>query len=656
MIFYRFKYITVFLLLVQNAFCGTGLMAVEKPITVGKQETVELSIFPEYLIDESHTLALGDVVKARFHKASNRNPSFGWTRDTVWLKIVLNLTNNEQRYLEIGYPLLDYIDVYILKDGIFQQKIELGDRQSIRTRLAGSIKPAVKFPGGEGVYTLFLRVTSESSLQIPVMLYSEKAYYREVLKEVQTLSAYFGIIGVMIIYNFLLFTTVRNNAYIYYVGFIASLLLIQLATSGYGQVYVWPEWMSGHASGRLPLLTGILAALFSDSYLNLYPKNKRLHRMMQLVMGVLGASFVATLFLDYENSARLMSVCIIATVVLLLIVATIVAVRDKDRQAKLYLVAWSMLLIGGFIYVFKQLGFMPYNFFTHNALLIGSIMEVILLSLALGDRYSTYQKIARLAEAKKAELQQQLRVELENRVSLVSELAHRMNNPLNYLACSLPLIEKEIHTHSNEVTQIIMDSTDDYHEAETLISHLKSRIMEVISFISVAKLGVKRCAHSIAEIRSLSGVNGYEISQVRLSDALQRAVLRFEEDNQEAGAKISVASRDFDDVSVCTNAYAFEIAMKKIFGEWAASVRGDLNIVVSSCRHYDDRRQVFVIECDNPGVKEGGVECIGRLDQILKPYGTTVFAEDTRTVFYLPLLRHPGSELNQKRELLPNAA
>ena len=71
-----------------------------------------------------------------------------------------------------------------------------------------------------------------------------------------------------------------------------------------------------------------------------------------------------------------------------IIVAAVVMVRRGYRPARLFLLAWSLFLLGTAAFTLLAFGLVPRTFWTLNGVQIGSALEMLLLSLALGARYA----------------------------------------------------------------------------------------------------------------------------------------------------------------------------------------------------------------------------------------------------------------------------
>ena len=74
---------------------------------------------------------------------------------------------------------------------------------------------------------------------------------------------------------------------------------------------------------------------------------------------------------------------------------TIVGIMCRQRAwgrgfkpARLLVLSWSSVLIGGTILAMNKFGIVPRNLFTEYAAQAGSALEVVLLSLAMADRFN----------------------------------------------------------------------------------------------------------------------------------------------------------------------------------------------------------------------------------------------------------------------------
>ena len=105
-----------------------------------------------------------------------------------------------------------------------EQRFVSGDREPYVARSVDHrhFNFALKLPRGQSVRTL-LRVQTESSVQVPIAIYSDHAFLETHQRSQLGLGVYYGVLIGLLLYNLLLFTSVRDPAYLVYVLFAAGM-------------------------------------------------------------------------------------------------------------------------------------------------------------------------------------------------------------------------------------------------------------------------------------------------------------------------------------------------------------------------------------------------------------------------------------------------
>ena len=70
----------------------------------------------------------------------------------------------------------------------------------------------------------------------------------------------------------------------------------------------------------------------------------------------------------------------------LILIAGVHVWRQGHSYARLFVIAWSCFLLGCIIFGLRSLGVLPANAFTLYAIQAGSTLEVLLLTVAVGER------------------------------------------------------------------------------------------------------------------------------------------------------------------------------------------------------------------------------------------------------------------------------
>jgi diguanylate cyclase (GGDEF)-like protein len=97
------------------------------------------------------------------------------------------------------------------------------------------------------------------------------------------------------------------------------------------------------------------------------------------------------------------------------------------------MIAWSMLLLGVLINMFKTFGLLPHNMLTQNGLQFGSLLEMVLLSLALASRVNEMQRQSRTDSLTKLSN----RRFFDERVAFEFERAQRNQLPISLLVADI---------------------------------------------------------------------------------------------------------------------------------------------------------------------------------------------------------------------------
>lgn len=604
-----------------------SLKTLAAPLELSHQESVSLGQDAQYLTEKQPTLNFEEARLLHFPLITRGSPNFGWTDLTFWLRTELIKRNELTYILEVGYPLLDELDIYIEREGTLVAHHVLGDHQGGTKRLKNAIKPALEFPHEPGNYQITIRVRSSSSVQVPMTLLQENTYHDRMLEDFSTLFGYVGAVTIMIIYNAFICLKTRSRAYFHYVAFMSLFLALQVALNGFGQVYLWPETGSNLIIGHFSYILDYFVYQFTRSFLG-FQNRPGLDRFLQGMAGLSALGFFLSLFVPYALSVRIMAVLTLSTAIGLLAVGAFATFVDRTHEGKFYLLAWGAMLVGCVIYLSKQLGWLPYNALTHNAFMIGNITQIALLSFGLADRFNRLQQMAREADQARAEAEAELSLSLKTRVYLVSDMAHRLNNPLNYISTNQANLDREMADLHKDMNHIIEEwhprnQPDLYEMARGHINQRFELMKESMSFIED---GIRRSASSVIAIRQLSGVDGYQLDRLNILALLELAQERIMETAGKAAAARFHIKGQLTPVEVYTNRFAIPMVIELIFRNWISATSLTENFTVELTTSGSGKPSLLMaLNYANRDQAKHIVEHIlPFLNQILRPYESLI--------------------------------
>ena len=379
------------------------------------QDRVSLANDLGYLYDPDGVLT-PEAVRTRpdrFERVPRWPPTFGFSKGAHWFHLrVRNASHPEPDWvLAIRYALLDHADLYLYKpDGTAQTHLS-GDRVPFKQRALDHrhFTYFLTLDVGDEA-DLYLRVASESSVQVPLELTTERAFLEPADREHLALGIYYGVMLGLFLYNLILFFALRDRTILLYVLYVGTFALGQYALNGLAFQQFWPDspdWANNVV--LLSVAASVVAMLaFSRDFLDL---KRRLPRLDLLFIGAMVAYGVIVLLipvLGYSVTIRIETAIVLVMAAVILYAGWRVFLTGY-RPARNFLIAWTTLLAGIFAFAAVSFGLLPKNLFTEYGIQIGSAAEMVLLSFALADRINALRE-------ENARIQRDAQEQLEFRV------------------------------------------------------------------------------------------------------------------------------------------------------------------------------------------------------------------------------------------------
>ena len=386
-------------LLIAILLCAQSAMA--EPVRLDAADGMRrVSRDAHVLVDPGGQLSFTDVrqiPEERWQKVATPFPNFGFTDNTVWLKLELvNAVFSRSDYiLQVEYPLLDHIEFYYPDPIGNYHSIETGDQKPFRERVLADRH--FSFPlrlTPENPITLYLRLQSTDTLIAPLVVFTKPAY--EEAQRIETLffGMYYGAIMVILFVNSFLFFFLRQKAQIYFVTLLATYALMELSLNGTGMMYLWGDHPQLAKEIR-PLAIGsltILGLLLTKAYFGIH-RIRLLGYNLEVMAWITGlAAIAATLLLPFTWAIRIALVAILAALPALLAVGIQEYLR-KNAAGRYFLFGWSGFIIGGALNILRAFDLVPVNFATTYGSQIGSLLTLLILNMGLTEQFRQVQRL-----------------------------------------------------------------------------------------------------------------------------------------------------------------------------------------------------------------------------------------------------------------------
>ena len=350
------------------------------------------------------------------------SPGFGFDANTFWFRLVVSNSSQSvlHRLLEIENPVLDEVLFYqVDEDGYIINVAQTGDRNPSTSRpffhhnlvLPFSIKPGA-------THYLYFRVTTAGSLEFPLEMWAPEAFQERDQVKLLFFGALFGILVVMGLYNFFIYTLFRDESMVYYAAFSIGLMFFLSTMHGFTAQYLWADtsWLRENALVIVIPLTLFFSLMFSRHFLQLERSYPRLNQMiiglgsLCLLLAV-AAPFAGYAVLIRLNAAMVIPICLGG------IVVGISRWLSGYKPARYFVIAWTAFLGAITFYALSKFGLFSRSGISEYAVQLGAVAEAVLFAFALADRMNTQRKAFEKAQAKAFELQKEANERLEASVA-----------------------------------------------------------------------------------------------------------------------------------------------------------------------------------------------------------------------------------------------
>ena len=501
-----------------------------------------------------------------------------------WVRMDVPSSAKQGAYLEIASAQTDSIVVMAACDETVLYRREVHGVGDFESWSDGNY-PAFPIPEGAcEVVSMYLGVQSGKQLSLPIRISDRGTLRQWSFKRDVFFSFYTGIMLVMLLYNAVLYFTVQDRSYLLYVLFLVGVAGSQLFLAGYQWVLPgWnpTSWLGMRSVHLIGIFSGVTTILFVNQFLDLAKRGPRYHRvfngLMSLYVIAVGCLLMGKLNWAYQV------INLVAMAALLVIPASVHVLSQGHRSARFLLIAFSFFILTVVLFAFSQSfahfgGGMLERDWVKFAMPVGSIVEVVLLSIALADRINQFKRDsakAREEQLRISQLNEKITREqnevLEQRVSqrteeleerndrlqsaleelrlaqdqlvqseklasigqLTAGIAHELNNPINFVSSSAQSLRRDFDDVS-EVIQALQSWEGETEDLRDKVQALHARMAQMDLEFTMKEIdellagiddGANRTSEIVKGLRIFSRMDGDASTEANLNDLLESTMV-----------------------------------------------------------------------------------------------------------------------------------
>ena len=370
---------------------SNSLFAEQKVILLDGKDIYNVGYDISILEDSSNKLTINDVTKdelrSKYISSKTKIPNIGLSSSSFWVKLNIKNKNHSSNVWLLAFEQVwcDYVELYKKTSDKWKVVTKTGDRRVFSTRDVKNRNFVFKLRI-EKEKTYYIKVRSDDGIQIPLKLYSPIAFSEKENFKMAGFGFFYGIMFVMIFYNLFVYLSTKRVSYLYYIFYIASYTLMNMASNGLGFQFLYPDWIWFQNEGFLlrASLTALFLIFFTINYLGVSKSTPKIHNLFKGLTYLAICFLIGSFFPFYKYLLTPFYFFLVIGFSFFIFVGAY-KLKLEYRPARYYLLAFTFLTGGGILQIGQMNGFFPPWFIFSNAFQIGGVFEVILLSLGLAD-------------------------------------------------------------------------------------------------------------------------------------------------------------------------------------------------------------------------------------------------------------------------------
>ena len=370
--------------------------AIGQPIVFNESKIQLIGSHVKYLEDESREMTLKEAVLWKDEFKTYEKDVFVHyaTPSKFWFYFSIENHTDVDLWIDIANSNLTYIDLYTfdkdfklidsLHTGCLAENNSAGKGYTFQSKLIERNCPTTKH--------FFLNIETQLVYEVPLFVGSVGEIMNN--RNYYDFASVFvvGAFVLMMFYNLFLYFVTLDRIYIFYSLYLLSAIIIGTYLNNYPfiELFIGKNLAYNYLDTWLWMIF-VSTGVFTIRYFNLKKTDPTFYKAILLLNGIFLGFGVANLFFPLYYLANLFQIAAMIFYIVCLVFSYRLLLRGVIR-ARLYCAGWTFMMIGAILYLFVYNGLIPYNALTRNIAYVGSLLEILIFSIALGRRITDLQR------------------------------------------------------------------------------------------------------------------------------------------------------------------------------------------------------------------------------------------------------------------------
>ena len=389
--------------------------------------------------------------------------NLGIGRPAQWLQLDLHNPSDQTltRHILLGQSWLDHIDVWVLTKDSVVQHWQTGDEVAGQPGLNEVHGYVFVHTFAPGTHRLLVRVQTDDQLTINLRLRTPEQADMEASRDRYLYGFLYGFIASLVAYNLMLFVGLRQRVYLLYALYLASFLLLNLAYTGRGALWLWGDWVAVQRFSNVSLIILMPSAglLFARAFLQLRVREPRLDRWLSVFTWGGPVLLIVTIVTGAYEASTWLAFVVLGLFIFIMVGLGVQAVRSGQPAARFFLMGAICSMVGTALTEFSVWGFIPFSVWVYRGIELGMMLDATLLALALAEFVRTevtQRRVAELAARIDPLTQLENRRGLNEAATALMAAAERGHEPLSLAVMDIDHFKQVNDRYGHKVGDLVI--------------------------------------------------------------------------------------------------------------------------------------------------------------------------------------------------------